>query len=280
MSGSDRSDPGRGLVIRSNNVQSSATFEFFDSLIGMRRITIATIPALALLMMAAGASAAPARHALPAKCAQSSHTLLADAQAQIYSHTGYAGDLSIRGCIYGQRKSFFISACSNEESAGVCADKSHVTLAGAIIAYKYANVNSGKYPELEKSVNEWYVVVRNLRTGRVLHEVPTGTPLKAEPGSIGVGPVVALVLKSDGSVAWIAEDYERSATPLGTGAPYFDVYATDTNGTRLLASGSNVDPSSLGVSVGGSGVGGNGRTIEGSTLYWTQGGLPFSTTIS
>jgi hypothetical protein len=91
---------------------------------------------------------------------------------------------------------------------------------------------------------------------------------------------VGLVLKSDGSVAWIADDYERSSKLLGAGAPYFDVYATDKTGTRLLASGTNIDPSSLALSVGASGVNAKPRTIEGSTLFWTQGGLSASTLLN
>src|SRR4029077_17139210 len=97
---------------------------------------------------------------------------------------------------------------------------------------------------------------------------------------IGVGNVVALVLKSDGSVAWIADDYMRSITPGGTGPPYFDVYAVDRSGTRLLASGTDVDPSSLALSVGGNNIGMSSRSVAGSTLYWTQGGKPFSTTLN
>lgn len=102
--------------------------------------------------------------------------------------------------------------------------------------------------------------------------IPTGVPLKPEPRYVGVGQIVALVLKSDGSVAWIAEDYERSSKLYGVGAPYFDVYATDKAGTRLLASGTGIDPSSLALSVGDFGVNGFLRTVVGSTVYWAQGG--------
>lgn len=246
---------------------------------GVRRITIATIPVLALLVMAAGASAARARHALPAKCDPSSHTLLADAQAQVYAaREGSLKYLSIRACAYGQRHSFIVSACNYEESATVCAGKSHVALVGTMVAY--GDTFKAEAHENEESIDEWHVEVRNLLTGRLLHEVPTGTPLKPAPRYVGVGPIVGLVVKSDGSVAWIAEDYERSSKLYGAGARYFDVYATDKTGTRLLASGTNIDPSSLALSVGASGVNARPRIIEGSTLFWTQGGVPFSTTIS
>ncbi len=236
---------------------------------------------LALLLVPGGANAAHGRHALPAKCAPSAHTLLADAQAQVYSTPKDSdGVISLRACAYGQRRSFIVSGCNYEEGAAACAGSSHVTLVGALVAYEYADFNSGKYPELEKNIAERYVVVQELRTGRLLHKVPTGTPLKPEPHYVGVGSIVGLVLKSDGSVAWIAEDYERSSKLYGAGAPYFDVYATDETSTRLLASGTNIDPSSLALSVGASGVNASPRTIEGSTVFWSQGGVSASAVLN
>jgi hypothetical protein len=240
----------------------------------MRRIVIAVIPLLTVLLMPGGANAARARHALPAKCAPSSHTLLADPQAQIYSTPiDIDGVISLRACVYGQRRSYIISGCNYEESAAVCAGKSHVTLVGSVVAFG-DTVKAEAGQEDEESIDEWHVEVRDLRTGRLLHKVPTGMPLKPAPHYVGVGPIVGLVLKSDGSVAWIADDYERSSV-LGRKPftiPYFDLYAVDKAGTRLLASGTNIDPSSLALSVGDFGVSGVLRTVVGSALYWTQGG--------
>jgi hypothetical protein len=148
-----------------------------------------------------------------------------------------------------------------------------------MVASEHAFVVEGRGNE--KGIDEWHVEVRNLRTNRTVHDVPTGLALEPEPRYVGVGPIVALVLKSDGAVAWIAEDFERVSTPqhLGT-QPYFDVYATDTTNTRLLASGTSIDPSSLALSATGVfGVGGNRRTIVGSMLYWTQSGKQFSATL-
>jgi len=42
----------------------------------------------------------------------------------------------------------------------------------------------------------------------------------------------------------------------------YEVRAVDKTGSRLLASGGDIDPTSL--------------ALAGSTLYWTQGSLPFS----
>jgi len=80
--------------------------------------------------------------------------------------------------------------------------------------------------------------------------------------------VVGLVAKPNGSVAWIAEDFERSAPATSTSeeARYYDVYASDKSGTGLLASGLDVSPSSL--------------ALGGSTVYWTQGGKPASAVLN
>jgi hypothetical protein len=56
--------------------------------------------------------------------------------------------------------------------------------------------------------------------------------------------------------------------------------STDKTGTRLLASGTNIDPSSLALSVGASDVNARPRNIEGSTVFWTQGGAPISATLN
>ena len=237
------------------------------------------ISVLSLLLAPGGTNAARTRHALPPKCAPSLHTLLADAQAQIYAvREGSLKHLSIRGCAYGERRSFSVAACNNEESARACASASHVTLIGTLVSFEDVFVVDSRGEE--KGIDEWHVVVQNLQTGKVLHDVPTGMPLKPEPRYVGVGPSVGLVLKSDGAVAWIAEDYERSSVPgrKPFTVPYFDLYAVDKSGTRLLASGTDIDPSSLALSVGGIGVGSR-RTIVGSTLYWTQGGKQASATL-
>jgi hypothetical protein len=133
-----------------------------------------------------------------------------------------------------------------------CGGARRERLAGADVAYESLFVTGEEA--------RWFVDVRNLRSGRLVRHVPTGVPLTARPGFFtGVGPTKEIVVKADGSVAWIAEDLERSSGELPL---YFDVYASDASGTRLLASGSNVAPTSL--------------ALAGSTIYWTQEGHAFS----
>ncbi len=95
--------------------------------------------------------------------------------------------------------------------------------------------------------------MRNLRTGRLIRKLPTGTPMTPRPSWIGIGPTTAIVVKSDGAVAWIVEtDFPTE----------YQVHTVDKSGNRVLASGTDIDPSSL--------------ALAGNTLYWTQGGQPFS----
>jgi hypothetical protein len=136
--------------------------------------------------------------------------------------------IATRGCVYGRKGSYKLGeelVPAGTEDDGYTR---HYVLAGATVAYEKFFTTETRYTrEGEATRTSWRVIVRDLRTGRVLHDVPTGTPLKPESGYIGVGNIVALVVATDGSVAWVAEHYERSATPSGTEAPYFDVYAVD-----------------------------------------------------
>ena len=238
----------------------------------MKRITIAAISMLALLSMAAGAGAAHARRKAPAKCTQVHARLItADGQAQVYEETepeAFPEYLGAWGCVYGRHRPYFLGPLPYGSASGAGGVRDE-TLAGSVVAYADTSIGGS-----QSGRAEWRVVVRDLRTGRVLHKVSTGAPLKPRPGYVGVGNVVSIVVKSDGAVAWIADDYERSR-PFGASGPevpYFDVYAVDKSGTRLLAAGTEIDPSSLALSVGGSNIGQGSRTAPGSTLYWTQGG--------
>jgi hypothetical protein len=263
------------------NVHSTATFDFIDSFIGMRRIAIAGISGL-LLLLTAGASGARARRQAPAKCTQvHARPITANAQAQVYEATepgALSEYLGAWGCAYGHNRPYFLGSLPyGSSSGGSAGGVEHETLAGPIVAYEESSA-SGELGDEPTSRN--VVIVRDLRTGRVLHRVPTGVPLKPEQRYVGVGNVVSMVVKSDGAVGWIADDYERSHPSGSPEVSYFDVYAVDKSGARLLAAGTDVDPSSLALSVTGTNIGQGSRTALGSTLYWTQGGKSFSTTLN
>ncbi len=212
----------------------------------MRRIAISTIPVLALLLATTSLSAA---HETTRGClAGRSHVLAADPQAQIYEapmSLAFPEFLSIYGCSYGHKRSYLLGPAPYGSPSGA-GGISHETLNGSNVAYEEV--------ENKSCCQHWWVVVRDLSNSHVLHRIPTGTPVKPELLSVGIGAVAGIVVKHDGSVAWIVETGEEEGR--------YQVHAVDKSGSRVLASNPDIDPSSL--------------ALAGSTLYWTQGGQPLS----
>jgi hypothetical protein len=220
-------------------------------------------------------STAHASHKSVGCPAPHAHVIVANVQTTLYE-AAPAGDLPeylhLFGCVSGHPTPSDLGPvpeCGLFESCGgqaectssrTCGGVRRAVLAGTAVAYETFFTGEEEA--------RWYVAVRDLRSGRLLRHVATGVPLKQSPHYVGVGPIAELVVKPDGSVAWIASDLERSeqAAEGSSQAHYFDLYAADKSGTRLLASGLNLSPSSL--------------ALAGSTLYWTQGGKPFSATLN
>jgi hypothetical protein len=226
----------------------------------MKRIGIAAVTLLALVA-APSASARRPSHKVSAKCAPGHpHLLVADAQAQVYEAPTVASLPEFRsyfGCAYGHGEAYDLGLPpgTGGGSPGGGAGTDLYTLAGPIVALE-ENSSTERFTGTT-FVNEVEVV--DLRNGRVLHRVPTGTPT-APPknGDIGIGGATAIVLKSDGAVAWIVG--------VGGTVVEYQVHAVDSKGSRVLASGPEIDPRSL--------------ALAGSTIYWTQGGKPFSAPLS
>ena len=210
---------------------------------------------LVLLLPAASVSDATARHTSPAKCPPGhTHLITADTQAQVYQVFS-PEPAEIFGCAYGGKRSYLLGGppVSDAEGGG---KQTYYTLGGAVVAFASASFRDFPRPGEPRSEN--YVEVLNLGTGRVLHKVPTGT---SSPSRVGFGAVAALLVKSDGAVAWIAGNNLGDEHPTS-----FEVHAVDKADNRLLASGPEIDPSSL--------------ALAGSTLYWTQGGKPMFTSLN
>ncbi len=223
----------------------------------MRRITT-TISAAILtitLFWVTMATAAPrhsAHEATRGCLVGRSHVLAADPQAQIYEapmSLAFPEFLSVYGCSYGHKSSYLLGPVPYGSPSGAGGVKNEV-LAGSIVAYDEASN--------ESCCDHWWVVVRDLRDGHVLRRIPTGTRVTPKPLSVGIGPAVAIIVKRDGSVAWIVETIQE----LGG----YQVHAVDRSGGRVLASSPDIDPSSL--------------ALAGSTLYWTEGGQPFSASLN
>jgi hypothetical protein len=224
----------------------------------MRRFFIPTILlGSALLIATQWASAAAPRRETATKCSSGhSRVVVADAQAQVYeapeSSSANPEYLVLFGCTYGRHRSYLLGHPLGGGTPSGIGGVAHETLAGTIIAYERSStINEGR--------SSWLVIVRDLRSGRVLREVPTGTALSRNPNLVGAGFTTAIVVKSDGAVAWINETILRPGEKLVLG---FEVHAVDSTGSRVLASGPEIERHSL--------------ALVGSTLYWMQGGKPMS----
>lgn len=166
--------------------------------------------------------------------------LVGTPQAEIYEtvETERVPGREIFGCAFGSKHSFLLGPTPPEGDR-------HATLAGSVAGYQVGGQG------------EWIVVSKNLRTGRLIHNVPTGRATHPSPKFDGAGPTTTIVVTRAGSVGWIAE--------LGLSNGGYAVEAATSSGVKLLASGSEIDPQSL--------------AIAGSTMYWTNGGKPFSASL-
>jgi hypothetical protein len=214
--------------------------------------------AVAVLLASLGSAGATSTHRRPlAKCApRHAHALVKGAQAEVYEKETIDVDVKpgedpiieddVYGCAYGHKRAYVLGHPSGGTPQGGGGVEQE-TLAGTIVAYEVFSVHN---PE-EHVASYFWIVVRDLRDGRVLHKVPTGAITGPNPeGSVGIGPISALVVKWDGSVAW---------TTGGEGVQgEYQVHVLDKVGERLVAAGTDVEPRSL--------------VLHGSTLSWVQGG--------
>jgi hypothetical protein len=209
---------------------------------------------VAIVLIASTSAGAQSHHKAPDGCPPSGrHTVIAaDAQAEVYGVRKNSETIEYRGCVYGHTRWFDVGGRSECLSAGgACGGTDHITLAGTLVARESSFVGS-------VLGTEWIIEVEDLRDGRILHRLPSGVTFPPNPKFVGDGPATSIVVKSDGAVAWIldtVQEHER-----------YQVHAVDRTGSRVLATGSDIDPHSL--------------ALAGSTLYWTQGGNPYSTTLN
>jgi hypothetical protein len=177
--------------------------------------------------------------------------MLADNQAILYRNiTGFESSF-VYGCAFVRGRSFELGRYAADPCGpGICVDIEQEVLAGPLAAYGYFSVKGEKQTYL--------IIVRDLRNDHVLHQVPTGLSFPPDPHVTGNGPASSISLKSNGSVAWITADSVGETT-------HYEVHALDKTGNRLLATGTDIDPHSL--------------ALAGSTLYWTQAGRPYSTSL-
>ena len=237
------------------------------------QFTAILVAFVAGLIVALPAMARTHRHKLPPLCMPGhSRVIAADSQAEVYAqvftvHFGKEIEWEYRACAYGHRGSYAVGGAPSGCNWNGFQANLRIALAGSMVAYEESIVPEGRDEQPVSLNGEWYIDVRNVATGKLVHRAPTGTPLEPMQHYIGVGNIVSMVLKTDGSVAWIAEDFERSARSTA----YFDLGAVDKSGTHLLASGTAIDPSSLSLSVGG--IRGSYTPETGPhVVYWIENG--------
>jgi hypothetical protein len=155
------------------------------------------------------------------------------------------------GCAFGQRRTYKLGPvvyCLQEAYGPECVGVRGEVMAGPIVAYEQVKT-------LCDPNCVWRVLVRDLRTGRLLRDEPTGTSTNpAYIERVGIAPTTSIVVKNNGSVAWIVD--------AGGAEGGYQLHAADRMGSRLITSGTDIDPKSLALAA--------------STLYWTQGGKPFA----
>jgi hypothetical protein len=243
------------------------------------RILAALGPCVAAIVLAATLSAIPANAARTpgggvARCApRGDHVVLADARSEVYRATERPGIGSehlgetweFRGCTVHSKRTFELGIDPTESVCGSpagCEGVTHVVLARETVAYESFSTAPHNIEGTEAAVRE-YVITRNLSSGHVVHRVPTGAALEESAQHRGVGSVVSIVVKPDGSAAWIAEDGGRTVRAekeLGRRVTYYDVYEVDASGEHELASGREIAPRSL--------------TCTGGIVHWRSGGRP------
>ncbi len=280
-------DKARHLVQTST---TTATQRLQGSLKAMRRIAPLLAVVLGGLLTATTIAVAHPVHKPPFKCpSKNEGVMVADAQAVVYKatnavyepeeHKFVEGLQEIFGCARGAKRSYHLGLPPYGGKGGSGGVYS-ITLAGPVVAYD-ATDNSPIPPNGSSSNEIW---VRSLRTGKLIHRTPNDSP--SSSGAEGKGETMSIVAKTDGAVAWTTHWIETGplAPKICRASPstpacvseegpmhewekvYTAVHVADKLGTRIVATGANIEPRSL--------------ALAGSTLYWTQGGKPMSATLN
>jgi hypothetical protein len=242
-----------------------ATSAELDTLSSMGQVSTAAAT-VAMIALAAAPAALGHTTVSQGSICSSGHSgvVAADVQAQVskgrlmtytVQHEPLERVRVYRGCVHGGRRELVLGEFGRPCSSSGCGTSiASPVLGGTIVAFERSTLIE---PLNGEGAGEYFVVVRDLRTGRTLHQLATGPGRAPKPRYKGSGPTTAIVVKPDGAVAWIVDS--------GIEGSAFEVHAFDKSGSRLLAVGPDIAPTSL--------------ALAGSTLYWTQGGTAHSTTL-
>jgi hypothetical protein len=200
----------------------------------MRR-AVPLLAAIAVALSVGGPAAwsRPAHLASAACSPAGSQTLASSRSSRVYALGGKA-----YACLDSNGKTYKLGSatlCIGGVRAGPFA------LAGGDVAYGATSCG------IDFSSSE--LIVKSLVSGRTLRRAPaTNTSLVEQEGGVR-----SLVLKADGSVAWIATEQS-----LGNHHRLLQLFKDDKGGLKLLDSGLSVAPSSL--------------KLRGSQLTWRRDG--------
>jgi hypothetical protein len=206
----------------------------------MRRTSAYTIAMLVLLLTAASTSDARRYGKTVSDCPRRhSRLLAADAQAQVWD-----GATEVFGCAYGHRRVYALGPSEGNNQGGAATVKA---LTGPTVAVERFSSDS----------ENQLLIVSDLRTGRVIRKVHTGGPPRLGPCYVCDGNAFMLVLKEDGSIAWLTEDGRFNIQT--------ELHAVDKKGSRVLAAGETDE---------GTGINPRSLVLGEGILYWMQGDKP------
>ena len=227
--------------------------------------------------MAAGAIVAPSvthgatrRHWRSPQCPPPhAHVVLADSAAVVFRlEDPITLAFSERACSHGSRSPFMLDQCPEFDCEGNPGFE-ELALSGNMLAYEVF-YHEGSFRYQNDQPKSWVVQVHDLKTHQLIHSAPASTSPPPPRKVIGGGPAEGIVVKSDGSVAWIGAIEGWHKEPLRVNEPTealsYQVWEIDRTGQHLLASGPQIVPHSI--------------ALAGSTVYWTDSGAPRSAHIS
>jgi hypothetical protein len=178
----------------------------------------------------------------PAGCGpHAAQTLAASQKARVYQLGG-----EVYGCALGSPHSYRLGAAARTIREGRAGP---VAVAGGYAGYGLTRFGIDTVSS--------QVVVRNLGNGRELHDTPAITSLLPE----SFQSVDAIVLKSDGAVAWIS----AVESVISTRGHQIEVLRIDDRGQATLDSGSGIESGSL--------------RLHGSTVAWRDGSVTRTATL-
>jgi hypothetical protein len=183
-----------------------------------------------------------------ARCPSAGKTVVETGTARVWGVTPKSGITRYYGCAFAVGRVVRLDPPRGQ----LIAYKPKVEVAGTAVAYEAMSFDLKPYR----------VLVRSLRTGKVIHGATSNRRGSAEGHT---GPVQRIVLKRNGSVAWTTSS---DCICEGTVPSGYEVHAIGTsNKRRMLDSGPDLDPASLALIARGTQVTWmNGATAHAASL--------------